>query len=79
MKKDRFTQKYTTILISVKFLGCFWEFWSENITFGDDSTEFLQCVRDKYKRKFKNRKFKMRLYYPDEYYLVEPTTVKHLP
>lgn len=78
MKYEPFIQKYTAIFISVKFLGFFWEFWSENIIIGDDRIEFFRNTREKYKKKFKNKKFKMRLYYPNEYYLIENENLKHL-
>lgn len=73
---NSFKQNYVTILISVKFLGIWWEFWSERIMIGDDPNGFFRYVRDKYRKKFK--KFRMRLYYPDDYYEVTNDNVKHL-
>lgn len=78
MEQDLYSQRFTSILISVKFLGIWWEFWQENISLGDNSKEFFQEVKRQYMRKFGNRTFKMRLYYPNEDFVVSNNSVKHL-
>lgn len=58
---------YSTIMISKKFLGIWWEFWSEPYHYYfDNQTEHFKYVRDKYIKKFKGKPFRMRLYYPDQ-------------
>ncbi|MCK9415913.1 hypothetical protein M0Q97_04565 [Candidatus Dojkabacteria bacterium] len=50
---DFLKQEFTTILISVKWLGIWWEMWSEPYTSTMkehlDRKEFYMFVRDKYK------------------------------
>lgn len=38
----------------------------------------FQEVKRQYMHKFGNRPFKMRLYYPNEYFVVSNNSVKHL-
>ena len=45
---------------------------------GDEGAEFFRAVRDKYKNKFGNKTFRMRLCYPDDFYKVTSETVKHI-
>lgn len=68
--KNIWKQDYTNIFISVKFLGIYWEFWQETYYFGDSQEEFFHIIKDKYNKKFKNREFKMRLYYPNKDYVI---------
>jgi hypothetical protein len=76
MSKDVFKENYTAIFVSVKFLGLYWEFWSERPVIGDDHAEFFRTTRDRYRKKWPNREFKMRLYYKNLHYLVDSNTVK---
>ena len=69
-------QDYTAIFIAVKFLGIYWEFWSE-YRYMEDPVEFFQRTRDRYMVKFGGKKFRMRLCYPDDYWEVTQTNVKH--
>lgn len=78
MDKNIFSQNFTNILISKKIFGIWVEFWSEKIVIGDNHTEFFQSIRDKYRKKFKGKPFRMRLYYPDDYFEVTETNVKHI-
>ena len=78
MGQDLYSQRFTSILISVKFMGIWWEFWQENVTIGDESKEFFQEVKRQYKRKFGDKPFKMRLYYPSEDFVISNNSVKHL-
>jgi hypothetical protein len=64
-------QSFTHIIISVRFLGLNWEFWSESRVFGDDDSEFIEFVKTKYKRKFGTRSFTIRPVYPSTYYKVQ--------
>ena len=63
---DIWKRYYSAIFISVKFMGIWWEFWSEYRTLGDDSMELFREVKNKYIKKLKNRDFRMRLHYPDD-------------
>lgn len=78
MKNNIFSQQFTTILISKKICGIWFEIWSEQKVMGDDDTEFFQSVRDKYRNKLNGKPFKMRLYYPCDEYEVTKETVKHI-
>jgi hypothetical protein len=79
MSRDNtvFNQSYSAILISVKFLGTYWEFWSEYPIFGDDLTDFFRTTRDKYRAKFGKRDFIMRLHYRDEIYHYRNDVMNH--
>ena len=78
MSDNIFSQRFTSILISKKICGVWVEFWSEQKVMGDNDTEFFQSVRDKYKTKFNDKPFRMRLYYPNEFFEVTNKTVNHI-
>lgn len=69
--KDIWKQNYSNILVSVKFLGIYWELWQETYCFGETQSEFFQNIKQKYIKKFGKRPFKMRLYYPDMVYDIQ--------
>lgn len=64
MDNNIWKQNYSHITISVKFLGIYWEIWSERYVFCDGYSENFQQVKEKYRKKFGKRKFKMTLHYP---------------
>jgi len=49
--------------IGVKFLGIYWECWNEPRVLGDDESEFINYVKNKYRSKFGTRSFYIRPYY----------------
>lgn len=65
-------------MISKKIFGIWLECWSEQKIIGDNDAVFFRETRDKYRKKFNNKEFRMRLYYPDEFYQVTKDTVKHI-
>lgn len=73
-----FNQKLTYINIAVKFCGIYFEFWSERLTMGDNDADFFRAVRDKYRKKFNGKTFRMTLVYPSEICEVSKTNVKYL-
>jgi hypothetical protein len=64
-------QSFTHINIGVKFLGIYWEMWSENKIFGEEDDNFIQEVKTKYKRKFGDRSFYIRPVYPSTTYKIQ--------
>lgn len=68
---DIWKQNYTHILISVKFLGIYWELWSEMYIFGETPDEFFHSIKNKYKTKFGKREFNMKLIYPSHSYNIK--------
>jgi hypothetical protein len=70
-----FKKEYSGIMISIYFLGIYWECWAEYNVLGDDHGEFFIRTREKYRKKLGDRKFIMRLYYPDDKYLVTKNNV----
>lgn len=69
-KYEIWKRNFTAIFISVKFMGIWFEFWSEYVVIGDDATDFFQEVKQKYIKKFKNKDFRMRLIYPNDSRLI---------
>lgn len=76
MANEVFKKAYSSIGISVCFFGMFFEFWYEYPYIGQDSGEFLRQVRDKYRIKFPNQTFRLRLIYSDEYFEVTKDSIK---
>ena len=64
MENNIWKQNYSHITISVKFLGIYWEFWSENYMFVFSQSEFVDKVKEKYRKKFGKRSFKITFHYP---------------
>ena len=73
-----FDRRLSHIHIAVKFCGMYFEFWSERLIMGDNDADFFRTVRDKYRKKFNGKTFRMTLVYPSEVYEVSKTNVKHL-
>jgi len=68
---------FTSISVSKKMFGIWFEFWIEYKVFGDVDSEFFKQVRDKYKKKFKGQTFRMVLNYPNDMFEVKENTVIH--
>jgi hypothetical protein len=73
-----FKKDYSTILISRKYFGIWFEFWSEYPTMGDDKGEFFRTVREKYRNKWNGEEFRMRLFFSDDYFEVTKEYVKSI-
>jgi hypothetical protein len=71
-------KSYDVILISRQFFGIWFEFWSEKPLPYEDKVEFFREVRERYRRKWNNKPFRMRLYYSDDYYEVTKDSVNHI-
>ena len=68
-------QKCDVILIAVKFMGIYWEIYSERNYDNLPPEEFFQKTRDRYRNKLSYKPFRMRLHYQDEKFLVTAGSV----
>lgn len=63
-------RNFTSIIISRKFLGIWWDLWSVRLVPGDDPGKVFQETKNHYSRKWNGGQFKMRLYYGIDEYVV---------
>lgn len=71
IENDIWKQSFVSVIIGVRFLGLDWEFWSESRAIGDNSSEFIEKVKNKYRKKFGNKSFYLRPVYPSTRYKVQ--------
>jgi hypothetical protein len=62
MKNNHWKQGFTHVIIGAKCMWFYWELWSELRVFEDES-EFIEKVKEKYRKKFGKRSFYIRPVY----------------
>ena len=65
-----YSQEYSSIIIGVKFFGIYWEFWKHPKLFRISHKDYCDNIKNIYKKKFKGRECRMRLYYPNKKIIV---------
>jgi len=69
-RKSIWAKSYDVIIIEVRFMGLYWDWWRFPIGPNDDPDEFFSLVKNLFRNKLK-RPFRMRLHYKDKSYNIK--------
>lgn len=71
MRIDIWKKEFDSIIIAIKFFGLYFEFWIENRNSGENCSDFLKKVKEKYMSKYPQRDIRLRFVYESYTYTIK--------